>query len=52
MDKIKNEARDMDIIIKEYRSQQQENWKKIIEDWEKQCQIWIEIDPMKNGYKS
>ena len=44
MEIIKNEARDMDMVIKDYRNQQHGIWKKVIEDWEKQCEIWDEMN--------
>jgi len=47
METIKNEARDMDVVVKEYRNQQQEIWGIINKDWKKQCEIWDEINPFK-----
>ena len=44
MEIIKNEARDMDMVIKDYRNQQHGIWKKVNEDWEKQCEIWDEMN--------
>jgi predicted nucleic acid-binding Zn-ribbon protein len=47
METITKEASDMDVVIKEYRNQQQEIWKKMNEAWEKQCEIWYQINASK-----
>ena len=39
--------RDLEIVIYDYRNQQQETWGKMNEVWDKQCEIWDKINLQK-----
>ncbi len=43
----RREMRDLEIVIYDYRNQQQETWGKMNEVWDKQCEIWDKINLQK-----
>jgi len=47
MELLQDEAGDIDKVLNEYSNYQQALWKEINEVWEKQCEIWDEINPSK-----
>jgi len=48
IERIKDKARDMDNVLKDYQNIQLHLWNRINEDWEKQLEIWDELNPSKN----